>query len=79
MCKMGVMHIAIGKKNDPLPLASPPLPHTSRNLLISYVKQLQQEDIFNFGMETFMIICVCHLLLIVEDVIVNHNETSPML
>ena len=49
-----------------------------RNLLITYVKQLQQE-IFNFGMETFMIICVCHLLVIVENVIVNHNETSPML
>ena len=76
MYRMGVMHTAIGRRNDPLPLAPPP--PQSRNLLIFYVKQLQQ-GIFNFGMEIFMIICVCHLLVIVENVIVNHNETSPML
>ena len=49
MFRMGVMHTAIGRKNDPLPLAISPHPQ-SRNLLfrIRYVKQLQQKVKFIF-------------------------------
>ena len=54
MCKMGGMHIATGRKNNPLPLATPPPFKIPTNL---YVKQLQQKGKFNSGMETSMIIC----------------------
>ena len=58
MFRMGVMHTAIGRKNDPLPLAiPPPIKKPALQDQICKAASAESEIYLFFGMETIMIIC----------------------
>ena len=72
MFKMGVMPTVIERKSDP-----PPQPTTLQEAVSDSIYQTKKN--FPFSLEELFTLSIFICKIIVDDVYVNLNETSPML